>query len=233
MVGLEHEFVGQLVEVDLIETIPDPQQRDQVFLADLLLDPRPHGILVHQRINVLKAAVEFEPLGLFAERFGVFQVQRRVGVIGLQEPLFQRLRVVLLLQAGPVGIVFVGDLAVLQIGDDVPHADDRPVVQQIFKPPRRMPRQPGHCPPDFIRGGTVHGLQFMAQQFRLLFRRQFMHVFHSCVPLQTACSCLRRASSSRARTFGFQIKWRQTLAAKNHTGFSISHHRRAASGSRL
>src|SRR5699024_9422105 len=91
------------------------QQRDEVFLADFFPDPVAHQIFVDQVGFFVQVVVQLEPLGLFAEGLGVVQVQRRVGVVRLQKPLFQRLRVVLFLQAGPVGVVFVGDLVVFGV----------------------------------------------------------------------------------------------------------------------
>ena len=161
VVDLQHELVRQLVEVDVVKAIPDTQQRDKVFLADLLLDPLAHGILVNEGIDILEPTIQLEPLGLLAEGFGVFEVERCVSVVCLQEPFFQRLGVVLFLQAGPVGVVLVGDLVILRVGIQIFGADGRAVVGKVCQRLFRMAGQPGHGAADLVRRRAVDGLQLM------------------------------------------------------------------------
>ena len=161
VVDLQHELVRQLVEVDVVKAIPDAQQRDKVFLADLLLDPLAHGILVNEGIDILEPAVQLEPLGLLAEGFGVFEVERCVSVVCLQEPFFQRFGVVLFLQAGPVGVVLVGDLVIFRVGIQIFGADGRAVVGKVRQCLFRMAGQPGHGAANLVRRRAVDGLQLM------------------------------------------------------------------------
>ena len=161
VVDLQHELVRQLVEVDVVKAIPDAQQRDKVFLADLLLDPLAHGILVNEGIDILEPAVQLEPLGLLAEGFGVFEVERCVSVVCLQEPFFQRLGVVFFLQAGPVGVVLIRDLVIFRVGIQIFGADGRAVVGKVRQRLFRMARQPGHGAANLVRRRAVDGLQLM------------------------------------------------------------------------
>ena len=161
VVDLQHELVRQLVEVDVVKAIPDAQQRDKVFLADLLLDPLAHGILVNEGIDILEPAVQLEPLGLLAEGFGVFEVERCVSVVCLLKPFFQRFGVVLFLQAGPVGVVLVGDLVIFRVGIQIFGADGRAVVGKVRQRLFRMAGQPGHGAANLVRRRAVDGLQLM------------------------------------------------------------------------
>ena len=161
VVDLQHELVRQLVEVDVVKAIPDAQQRNKVFLADLLLDPLAHGILVNEGIDILEPAVQLEPLGLLAEGFGVFEVERCVSVVCLLEPFFQCLGVVLFLQAGPVGVVLVGDLVIFRVGIQIFGADGRAVVGKVRQRLFRMAGQPGHGAANLVRRRAVDGLQLM------------------------------------------------------------------------
>ena len=161
VVDLQHELVRQLVEVDVVKAIPDAQQRDKVFLADLLLDPLAHGILVNEGIDILEPAVQLEPLGLLAERFGVFEVERCVSVVCLLKPFFQCFGVVLFLQAGPVGVFLVGDLVIFRVGIQVFGADGRAVVGKVRQRLFRMAGQPGHGAANLVRRRAVDGLQLM------------------------------------------------------------------------
>ena len=161
VVDLQHELVRQLVEVDVVKAIPDAQQRDKVFLANLLLDPLAHGILVNEGIDILEPAVQLEPLGLLAEGFGVFEVERCVSVVCLQEPFFQRFGVVLFLQAGPVGVFLVGDLVIFRVGIQIFGADGRAVVGKVRQRLFRMAGQPGHGAANLVRRRAVDGLQLM------------------------------------------------------------------------
>ena len=153
--------IRQLVEVDVVKAIPDAQQRDKVFLANLLLDPLAHGILVNEGIHILEPAVQLEPLGLLAEGFGVFEVERCVSVVCLQEPFFQRFGVVLFLQAGPVGVFLVGDLVIFRVGIQIFGADGRAVVGKVRQRLFRMAGQPGHGAANLVRRRAVDGLQLM------------------------------------------------------------------------
>ena len=161
VVDLQHELVRQLVEVDVVKAIPDAQQRDKVFLANLLLDPLAHGILVNEGIDILEPAVQLEPLGLLAERFGVFEVERCVSVVCLLKPFFQCFGVVLFLQAGPVGVFLVGDLVIFRVGIQVFGADGRAVVGKVRQRLFRMAGQPGHGAANLVRRRAVDGLQLM------------------------------------------------------------------------
>ena len=161
VVDLQHELVRQLVEVDVVKAIPDAQQRDKVFLADFLLDPLAHGILVNEGIDILEPAVQLEPLGLLAEGLGVFEVERCVSVVCLLKPFFQRLGVVLFLQAGPVGVFLVGDLVIFRVGIQIFGADGRAVVGKVRQRLFRMAGQPGHGAANLVRRRAVDGLQLM------------------------------------------------------------------------
>ena len=47
VVRFKHELVGQLVKIDIVELVPDSQQRDQIILADFLPDPVADLVLIH------------------------------------------------------------------------------------------------------------------------------------------------------------------------------------------
>ena len=47
VVRFKHELVGQLVKIDVVELVPDSQQRDQIILADFLPDPVADLVLIH------------------------------------------------------------------------------------------------------------------------------------------------------------------------------------------
>ena len=51
-----------------------------------------------------------------------------MGIVLLLKPFFQCLRVVLFLQAGPVGVFLVGDLVIFRVGIQIFGADGRAVV---------------------------------------------------------------------------------------------------------
>ena len=112
-------------------------------------------------LPILEPAVQLEPLGLLAEGFGVFEVERCVSVVCLQEPFFQRFGVVLFLQAGPVGVVLVGDLVIFRVGIQIFGADGRAVVGKVRQCLFRMAGQPGHGAANLVRRRAVDGLQLM------------------------------------------------------------------------
>ena len=120
-----------------------------------------HGILVNEGIDILEPAVQLEPLGLLAEGFGVFEVERCVSVVCLLKPLFRCLGVVLFLQARPVGVVLIRDLMIFCVGIDIFCTDNGAVVQKILQPAFRIAGQPGHGAANLVRRRAVDGLQLM------------------------------------------------------------------------
>ena len=86
--ALEDELLGKGLEINLVETVPDPQGGDEMLPADdsrhLLLD----RILVGQDRVPGIAVVDLHPLDLLVEGPGMLQVQRPVE--DLEVPGFQQ-----------------------------------------------------------------------------------------------------------------------------------------------
>ena len=76
VVGFQREPIRQRIEIDVRESIPAPQQRDQVILADLRRHPIPHAQFVHQLTLQRGCVKNLQPLDFFVECPGILQIQR-------------------------------------------------------------------------------------------------------------------------------------------------------------
>ena len=79
----ENKFVGEFVEVDVIEVFPDAVTRDDIFVADAFGDELFGLVFVCHDVVERIVIVEFKPLKFFVECFGMIQID---GISHADEP---------------------------------------------------------------------------------------------------------------------------------------------------